>query len=166
MYIVDSAQQIKLISEMTQLRKDAQNFVVYYHHPYTNQMWKSFFPRATEDELGPKLLRHEPLPGDLREHLNICLKEDVPENAVGLGIELSVSIHKWPQIFKILEEDYSDYHRGQLNLFLKHLKVEEARKNINELDKGVEELQVSDKDLSQLAWRSRKLKMKRFFYLG
>lgn len=151
---------------MTQLRKDAQNYVVYYHHPYTNQMWKSFFPRATEGELGPKLLRHEPVPGNLRKHLSICLTEDVPENAIGLGIELSVSIHKWPQIFKILEEDYSNYHRGQLSLFLNHLKVEEAKKHINELDKRLDELQVSDKDLNQLAWRSRKLKMKRFFHLG
>lgn len=166
MYIVDSSQQIQLISEMTQLRRDVENYVVYYHHPYTNQMWKSFFPRATEDDLGPKLLRHEPLPGTLREHLDVCLKEDVPENAIGLGIEFSVAIHKWPGIFRILEERYSDYHRGQLSLFLKHLKVEDARKNMHELDKHPEEVNISGKDLNQLAWRSRKLKMKRFFYPG
>lgn len=166
MYIVNPSQQIKLISEMTQLRKDEENFVVYYHHPYTNQMWKSFFPRATAGDLGPKLLRHEPLPGSLVEHLDICLTEDVPENAIGLGIEQSVYIHKWPEIFRILEEKYADYHRGQLRLFLKHLKVEEARENIHELDKAVDELNISDKDLNQLAWKSRKLRMKRFFQLG
>lgn len=166
MYIVDPSQQIKLINEMTQLRKDSKNYIVYYHHPYTNQMWKSFFPRASGDELGPKLLRHEPLPGSFRELLSICLKEDVPENAIGLGIEMSASVRQWPEIFQVLEKDYSDYHRSQLRLFLEHLKVEEAEKNLMQLDKEIDELNITDQDLNQLAWRSRKLKVKRFFTLG
>ncbi len=95
MYIIDHDKQIALINEMKQLRKDSKKYEVYYHHPYTNQMWKSFFPRANDEELGPKLLRHEPVPADIKERLNICLGENGK-----WVIEWSVHPELWPDIFR------------------------------------------------------------------
>ncbi|MEX0647934.1 MAG: hypothetical protein WEA56_08055 [Balneolaceae bacterium] len=163
MYIVDPSQQIELIREMTQIRKDMENWMVYYHHPYTNQMWKSFFPKATGKDRGPKLLRHEPLQDDLREYLMVCLKEDVPENAIGAGIEQSARMEKWPEIIQALEKDYTHYVRSQLKLFLKHMKVEKFRENARELNLDLSEFSLSEKELKNLSWRSKKLKLKRIF---
>lgn len=161
MYIVDPSQQIELIREMTQIRKDMENWMVYYHHPYTNQMWKSFFPKASEKGRGPKLLRHEPLQDDLGEYLKICLTEEVPENAIGAGIEQSADMEKWPEIMDALEKDYKKYNRSQLRLFLNHMKVENYRENAGELD--LEKLPLPEKELKNLSWRSKKLKFKKLF---
>lgn len=163
MYIIDSSQQIQLINEMTQLRKDMEKWEVYYHHPFTNQMWKSFFPKATANNRGPKLLRHEPLPEDLREYLMICLNEDAPENAIGAGIEQSAQIEKWPEIMKILEQDRSQYERSQLRLFLEHLNVENFRQNLDELELSVDDLPFTEKDLKRLKWQAKKIKFKKVF---
>ncbi|SMO76321.1 hypothetical protein [Fodinibius sediminis] len=166
MYIIDTNKQYDLIREMKQLRKDSKKLEVYYHHPYTNQMWKSFFPLSDGETLGPKLLRHEPLPKDVEECLDICLTEDVPENAQGLGIEWSAYTSLWPQIIKVLEKNYSDYLRGQLKLFLNHLNMGEV-----ELPSRKEEpvagkfTPINDEQLNNLIWRSRKVRMKRFFVL-
>lgn len=167
MYIIDSDKQLSLIKEMKQLRKDSRKYEVYYHHPYTNQMWKSFFPLSDGETLGPKLIRHEPLPTDIEECLAICLTEEVPENAIGLGIEWSAHTALWPQIIKILEKNYSHYLRGQLKLFLNHL-------NMGEVDVPAERPEASppskipditSEELNNLIWRSRKIRMKRFFVL-
>lgn len=163
MYIVDPSQQIELIREMTQIRKDMEKWMVFYHHPYTNQMWKSFFPKATEKDRGPKLLRHEPLQENLRDYLMACLKEDVPENAIGAGIEQSADMEKWPEIMDVLEQDYKEYERSQLRLFLKNLNVERYQENMEELNINPESLSLSEKDLKSLSWRSKKLKLKKLF---
>lgn len=162
MYIVDHNQQVQLIKEMTQLRRDLNCYEVYYHHPHTNQMWKSFFPVASNEDLGQKLLRHEPLPDNLGELLKICLVEEAPENAIGLGIEMSTLIDEWPIIFDLLDKNYSSYDRKQLRLFLKHLCVEKYHERIEDVE-NIEILNLTEKDLKKLAWRSRKLKVKSLF---
>ncbi len=163
MYIIDHEKQIALINEMKQLRKDNQKCEVYYHHPYTNQMWKAFFPRAEEGELGPKLLRHEPVPTDVEERLDICLGEEVPANAIGLGIEWSVKPELWPEVMQALEKRYANYDRKQLKLFLDNLQLDEAKE---ELPAEPEEQNLSEDFVGDLIWRSRKVRVKRFFVLG
>ncbi|NGP87599.1 hypothetical protein [Fodinibius halophilus] len=164
MYIIDHDKQIALISEMKQLRKDTDNCEVYYHHPYTNQMWKAFFPRANGEELGPKLLRHEPVPTDIEKRLNICLEEEVPENAIGLGIEWSAYPEIWPAVIQALENEYAHYDRKQLKLFLDNLHLDEAKGELPE--ESEEEVDISEDFVGDLIWRSRKVRVKRFFVLG
>lgn len=168
MYIVDHDKQVALINEMKQLRKDSQKFEVYYHHPYSNQMWKSFFPRANSENLGPKLLRHEPVPADIEEQLDICLIEEVPENAIGLGIEWSAEPKLWPSIIEVLENRYSRYDRTQLKRFLDNLQLDESRAKLPvEQEKDGEQVPKVSADLVEnLIWRSRKIRIKRFFVLG
>lgn len=170
MYIIDHNKQVALINEMKQLRKDSKKCEVYYHHPYTNQMWKAFFPRSNGDDLGPKLLRHEPAPTDIKERLNICLGEDAPENAIGLGIEWSARPELWTSIFQALENRYSYYDRTQIKLFLDNLQLDEAKEKLPEEaerqnEKEVESI-ISADLVGELIWRSRKIRMKRFFVLG
>ncbi|HKK45708.1 MAG TPA: hypothetical protein VJ964_09310 [Balneolaceae bacterium] len=162
MYIIDHDKQIALISEMKQLRKNNQKYEVYYHHPYTNQMWKSFFPKSDGEYLGPKLLRHEPVTSDISERLSICLAERVPENAIGLGIEWSAKPRLWPDIIRVLEKEYSHYDRSQIKLFLDNLELDESKDNaiVEAANKP------SREKLDNLVWRSKKIRMKRFFVLG
>lgn len=168
MYIIDHDKQIALINEMKQLRKDSKNFEVYYHHPYTNQMWKSFFPRANGSNLGPKLLRHEPVSADINERLNICLGEEAPENAIGLGIEWSARPELWPEIFKALDNRYSHYNRKQLKRFLDNLQLDEAKQKIpaEDPEEDFYEKNISEELVGKLIWQSRKIRVKRFFVLG
>ena len=168
MYITDHDKQVALINEMKQLRKDSKKYEVYYHHPYTNQMWKSFFPCANDDVLGPKLLRHEPVPTDINERLNICLGEDAPENAIGLGIEWSARPEIWPDIIQALENRYSHYNRKQLKLFLHNLHLDEAKEKMpaEASDEELVDVKISEDTVGNLIWRSRKIRMKRFFVLG
>jgi len=167
MYIIDHKKQIALINEMRQLRKNTKKYEVYYHHPYTNQMWKSFFPLADGDQLGPKLLRHEPIPSDISECLNICLSERAPENAIGLAIEWSAKPHLWPKIIQALEKEYSHYDRSQLKLFLDHLDLDDSKGfTIEETSDEQPQKEVSAEKVDNLIWRSRKIRLKRFFVLG
>lgn len=168
MYIIDHDKQVALINEMKQLRQDSKKFEVYYHHPYTNQMWKSFFPRANGSDLGPKILRHEPAPADIDERLNICLGEVAPENAVGLGIEWSARPELWPDIFQALESRYAHYNRKQLKLFLDNLHLDKAKEKIPAEDPQEDfyEQEISADQVGALIWKSRKIRMKRFFVLG
>lgn len=167
MYIVDHKRQIALIGEMKQLRKDTSKYEVYYHHPYTNQMWKSFFPRAEGDALGPKLLRHEPIPSEVEALLDQCLTEQEPSDAIGLGIEWSAHTSLWPDIISTLEQNYSNYLRGQLKLFLEHLNLSDQPKvDFSEPAEEDHLDSISDEQVDNLIWRSRKIRMKRFFVLG
>lgn len=168
MYIIDHEKQISLINEMKQLRKNSQSYEVYYHHPLTNQMWKSFFPLANEEELGPKLLRHEPVPTDIEERLNICLREDDPANAIGLGIEWSAKPELWPSIIQALEKQYAHYNRSQIKLFLDNLQLDESKAELppKQQEEGEQVYNASDDLIENLKWRSRKIRMKRFFVLG
>jgi hypothetical protein len=165
MYIIDHDKQIALIREMKQLRRNSKKYEVYYHHPYTNQMWKSFFPQAEGDELGPKLLRHEPAPANIEEQLSICLKEEAPENAVGLGIEWSAKPELWPVVIKTLEKQYAHYNRKQLKLFLDNLNFDEIGVDLNEVEEQEKPYVTADL-IDDLVWRSRKIRLKRFFVFG
>jgi hypothetical protein len=168
MYIIDHDKQISLIREMKQLRKNSKTYEVYYHHPFTNQMWKSFFPLANEEYLGPKLLRHEPVPSDIEECLNICLREEVPSNAIGLGIEWSAKPQLWPSIIQALEKQYAHYNRSQIKLLLDNLQLDESKVGPPEEQQkeGKQLSKVSSDLVANLKWRSRKIRMKRFFVLG
>lgn len=167
MYIVDYDEQIALINEMKQLRKDPQKYEVYYHHPVTNQMWKSLFPWADGKSLGPKLLRHEPLPANIEDQLDICLSEDVPENAIGLGIEWAARPELWPTIIEILENRYSQYDRTQLKRFLDNLHMDQSPTGLPVKEERDDQLSEISADLiDDLIWRSRKIRIKRFFVLG
>lgn len=163
MYVLDHDRQLLLIREMTQLRKDNQSWEVYYHHPTTNVMWKSYFPKATSKDKGPKILRTEPVPEVLETRIENCLVERVPENAIGLGIELSTEPQKWEQVINIVEKNYREYHRKQLPLFLNHLKVEDFETLFEEIDYNLEDSAFSKAHFEDLAARSRTIRLKRFF---
>ncbi len=167
MYIIDHDKQIALIREMKQLRQDNKNYEVYYHHPFTNQMWKSFFPQADGEELGPKVLRHEPVTSDIDERLNICLRSGAPENAIGLGIEWSAKPELWTSIIRSMEKNYSHYDRTQLKLLLDNLQLDEEKVGLP-VDQPQQETkpEVSADLVDDLIWRSRKIRMKRFFVFG
>lgn len=164
MYILDYNQQLNLIREMTQLRKDAENWVVYYHHPSTNEMWKSFFPKATENDRGPKILRTEPVPEKLEDRLDAFLKGDNRENAIGLGIELSVNPNKWERIIELVEDRYRTYDRKQLSLFLDNLAVEKGEELLEEIGHDPSEYGLDTKKLKSLARRSKLIRFKRFWF--
>lgn len=163
MYILDYNQQLNLIREMTQLRKDADNWVVYYHHPSTNEMWKSFFPKATEEDRGPKLLRTEPVPERLEDQLQQCLTGGIEENAIGLGIELSVNPQKWEKIISLIEDHYREYDRNQLSLFLDHLGLEKGENLFKEIGHPTADFGMDKETLKKLSWRSKKVRFKRFW---
>lgn len=164
MYILDYNQQLNLIREMTQLRKDAENWVVYYHHPSTNEMWKSFFPKATEKDRGPKILRTEPVPEKMEDRLDELLTSGIKENAIGLGIELSVNPNKWEQIISLIEERYRSYDRKLLALFLDHLGVEKGEQLFNEIGHSPSEFGMDAKKLKNLSRRSKLIRFKRFWF--
>lgn len=164
MYVLDYNQQLSLIREMTQLRKDSDDWVVYYHHPSTNEMWKSYFPKATNQQKGPKILRTEPVPEKLEDRLDECLKSNIEENAIGLGIELSVEPQKWEQIISIIEEDYKSYNRKQLKKFLKYLCVESYNQLFEEINHSPSDYDLKEEDLKNLAWRSKVVRFKRFWF--
>lgn len=164
MYILDYNQQLNLIREMTQLRKDAENWVVYYHHPSTNEMWKSFFPKATKKDRGPKILRTEPVPEKMEDRLDELLTSGIKENAIGLGIELSVNPNKWEQIISLIEERYRSYDRKLLALFLENLGVEKGEQLFKEIGHSPTEFGMDAKKLKNLSRRSKLIRFKRFWF--
>lgn len=164
MYVLDHNRQISLIREMTQLRKDSESWEVYYHHPSTNAMWKSYFPKASGEHRGPKILRTEPVPDSLEDRLDECLKEPAPENAVGLAIELSARPQQWESIIKLLEGNYREYHRKQLPLFLKNLGVENYHEALDEISPGLQDLDLTEKELKKLARGSKMIRFKRLWF--
>lgn len=168
MYLTDHSKQVNLISEMKQLRKDEASYEVHYHHPYTNQMWKSFFPKATNGKLGPKLLRHIPGPDTIEDQLRICLGEEVPENAKGLGIEWSARPDLWTKIMKEVDQHYGKYNRKQLKLFFNNLEINRRNVDRHLADKQdqADQYSLSLNKLDDLVWRSRKIRFKRFFVFG
>ena len=164
MYVLDYDRQLSLIKEMTQLRKDSDDWVVYYHHPSTNEMWKSYFPKATNQQKGPKILRTEPVPEKLTDRLDECLKSKVEENAIGLGIELSVEPQKWEEVISLIEEEYKSYNRGQLNKFLEYLCIESYEELFQEINHEPSDYNLEKEDLKNLAWRSKVVRFKRFWF--
>jgi hypothetical protein len=163
MYILDTDRQTSMIREMTQLRKDTRSWEVYYHHPSTNAMWKSYFPKATGNDRGPKVLRTEPVPDLLEKRLENCLVEDIPENAIGLGIELSATPEKWEQVMDIVAQNYHRYNRRQLFLFLKNIGIENYKTLFKEIDYDAEASNISIESFDLLARQSKKIRFKRFW---
>lgn len=166
MYVLDYERQLSLIREMTVLRKDSENWVVYYHHPFTNEMWKSYFPRAKGSHRGPKIMRTEPVPETLKDRLDMCLQSNSEENAIGLGIELSVEPQQWEQIVSIIEDHYRSYDRRQLRLFLQYLGVEKPVELFQEIGQTPEEHDLDEEQLKNLKKRTRVIRIKRFFALS
>ena len=164
MYVLDRERQVTMIEEMTQLRKNSQSWEVYYHHPSTNAMWKSYFPRATKNERGPKILRIEPVADELEERLANCLVEPEEENAAGLGIELSTQPENWEQVMDILNQNYRRYHRKQLPIFLKHLGVEQYESLFKDIKYSIEDGNFSKEKFDELAYASKKIRFKRFWF--
>lgn len=163
MYILDYDRQISMIREMTQLRKDTENWVVYYHHPTTNEMWKSYFPRANGEKRGPKILRTEPVPDELEVRIDECLTSDEKENAMGLGIELSVRPDQWAKIMEIIEQDYRKYDRKQLITFLEHLEIFNPEAFFEEIGRSPDIYGLTSEELNELSWKAKKLRFKRFW---
>lgn len=164
MYVLDHNRQISLIREMTQLRKDSESWEVYYHQPSTNAMWKSYFPKANDEHRGPKILRTEPVPDRLEDRLDNCLKEPIPENAIGLAIELSARPQQWESIITVLDDNYRRYDRKQLSLFLKNLGVEDYKKTLDELNVSLQEVELTENNFKKLARRSKIIRFKRFWF--
>lgn len=160
MYVLDRNRQISLIREMTQLRKDNDNWEVYYHHPSTNAMWKSYFPKANGKRRGPKILRTEPVPDSLEGRLDNCLIDANPENAIGLGIELSVKPGQWEVMINLLEMNYRQYDRKQLSRFLHHLGLE----NFEEVRHYHPGFDIPPDKLNELIRRAKIVRFKRFWF--
>lgn len=164
MYVLDHDRQISLIREMTQLRRDNESWEVYYHHPTTNAMWKSYFPKANGDGCGPKILRTEPVPEHLEDHFENCLVEPEAENAIGLGIELSTTPGIWKSAIEIAENNYRSYHRKQLSLFLNNLGIENYHLLFSEIKYDLKDLNLTEKELKKLGHRSKIIRFKRLWF--
>lgn len=164
MYVLDYHRQISLTREMTVLRKDDDEWIVYYHHPSTNEMWKSFFPKANGKNMGPKILRTEPVPEQLEERLDLCLASGDRDDAMGLGIELSVNPARWEAILAIIEENFKTYDRTQLKLFFEYLCLFDYKKLFEELNITPDQYDFTEKDLSKLSWRARKILLKKLWF--
>ncbi|MDX1617936.1 MAG: hypothetical protein R3224_04065 [Balneolaceae bacterium] len=163
MYVLDYHKQIALMQEMTQLRKKEEQWEVYYHHPTTNEMWKSYFPRANGVKRGPKILRTEPVPDNLEERIHPCLTSEFRDDAAGLGIELSVNPDKWDELLDIIENNYRDYKRSQLTHFFKHLCLFNYQELFEELHASPEQFGLDESALKQMKWRGRKILFKKFW---
>lgn len=164
MYVLDYHKQISLMQEMTQLRKDDEKWEVYYHHPSTNEMWKSYFPKANGVKRGPKILRTEPVPETLDERLDMCLTSSDEDDAVGLGIELSVKPSQWKSIVEIVSENYKEYDRTQLKLFFENLGLLNYDELFEELHFEPEQFDLDEESLKQLKWAVRKTLLKKFWF--
>lgn len=164
MYILDYDRQISKTREMTVLKKDQENFVMYYHHPTTNEMWKSYFPRLTPNNRGPKILRTEPVPDNLEERLDESVGSPLPENAIGIGIELSAQPDIWNQVIEIVERRYLNYRSGQLKLFLDNLGVIKPHQLLKELDKKPKDIGIDEEGLKHISKKAKRLKLKRSLF--
>jgi hypothetical protein len=165
MYIIDNKRQIERINDMVTLRKNMETFEVFYHDPSTGTMWKSFFPRGFQSRKGPKLLRTEPLPNDLKKQLHLCLNSEDDADAIGLGIECSVKPELWEEITELLYQNRKDYDRGNLNTFIKHLGILNPLDSLAEVELHPEDAGLNEKKLKSLRKKIKRTKLKRFFRL-
>ena len=163
MYVLDYNKQIDLIKEMVQLRKNEEKWEAYYHHPSTNEMWKSFFPKSNGKKRGPKLMRKEPVPKNLEERLNLCLKDGNREDATGLSIELSTQPGEWEKVLNTIDRNFRVYSRDQLKTFLSHLGIFNYRELFEELEFTLDQFDMDEKKMKKLIWKARKIKLKKFF---
>lgn len=162
MYVVNRDRQISLMREMTQLRKDSENWEVYYHHPTTNEMWKSYFPRAGENDRGPRVMRPEPVSRELPELLERCLGSDLEDDAMGLALELSVVPGRWEEVVDAMECDYRKYRRSQLRIFVRYLGIEDYRELFEEIGYDPEAHGLDAGHFDELRRRVKRIRLKRF----
>ncbi|MEO9885756.1 MAG: hypothetical protein ABJR05_03765 [Balneola sp.] len=163
MYVLNYQKQVERISQMIPLRKNEQTYEVYYHDPESGELWKSFFPYRSENKKGPKLLRPEPLPQNLKHQLEICLNSGNLADAEGLGIEYSLNPEKWDEILTHLEENRKKYSRRGFFEFLKFLGVKDSRLTLEALKIDFGQLSLSEKEIYSLKKRARMLSLKKFF---
>ncbi len=163
MYVLRYQKQIERINEMIPLRKNDQTYEVFYHDPQSGEMWKSFFPYRQSAKKGPKLLRPEPLPEKLEYLLEVCLNSGEKSDAIGLGMEYSLSPEKWNTIMDVLNENRKSYSRTGFFTFIKHLGVREPEKIFEALKIDFNKTKISEEEIKKLRKRAFKLYWKRFF---
>jgi hypothetical protein len=136
---------------------------MFFHDPYTGELWKSFFPRNSPMNRGPKLLRLEPLPESLEMQLERCLTSNEEADSMGLGIELSANPEKWPEIITLLKKNSSNYHRSNFFIFLKYSGLLKPLASLDELGEKPETIGTTQKELKRLRRQAKFIKFKRFF---
>jgi hypothetical protein len=104
------------------------------------------------------------VPEQLEKRMENCLVEGQPENAVGLGIELSSEPENWPKIMDIASANYRRYHRSQLPLFLKYLGVEDFEPIFKEMGFDPAKHNLKREDFEAFARQSRKLRFMRLWF--
>lgn len=165
MYLLDPQQQNRLIRDMSLTRKDRDNDESFYYDISSEKMWKSFYPLATAQHLGPRLLRIDPLPESLEECIALCLDDEATrEDARGLGIELSTTPQQWQQVITIVEENHRNYNRKKLHTFLKKIQIENYETLFDQLNITFETLELDEDTLNKLAQRSKKIRYKRLLF--
>lgn len=164
MYVLDRNRQTTMLNNMTMTHKDNEKSEAYYHDPSSDTMWKSFFPKANGRDLGPKIMRTEPVPKQLDEWLAYCLTDSDLEDARGLGIELSASPQKWENLMVIIELNYRQYGRKKLRIFLRNLKIEDHKSLVKEIECSYEDAEIPKDKLHKLARRSKIIRFKRFWF--
>lgn len=163
LYILDYKEQIRRTNQMVTVRKNMETFEMYYHDPQAGELWKSFFPKYSTKNRGPKLLRPEPLPENLELQLESCLTSTEKTDSIGLGIELSAHPNQWPEIIALLKKNSSSYHRSNFFLFLKHSGLLHPLTSLRELGKTPETIGSTLKGLKRIRSQAKIIKFKRFF---
>lgn len=163
MYILDYKEQIRRTNEMVTVRKNIETLEMYYHDPQTGELWKSFFPRHSPKNRGPKLLRPEPLPESLELQLESCLTSTEEADPMGLGIELSAEPEKWAEIITLLKKNSSNYHRSNFFIFLKYSGLLKPLASLDELGEKPETIGTTKKKLKRIRRQIKFMKFKRFF---
>ncbi len=163
LYILDYKEQIRRTNEMVTVRKNMETFEMYYHDPRTGELWKSFFPKYSPKNRGPKLLRPEPLPENLELQLESCLTSSEETDSIGLGIELSAHPNQWPEIINLLKKNSSTYHRSNFFLFLKHSGLIQPLHSLSELGKTPESIGTTIEEMKRMRRQAKFIKFKRFF---
>lgn len=162
MYILDYKEQIRRTNEMVSVRKNMDTLEMYFHDPHTGELWKSFFPRHSHKSRGPKLLRPEPLPESLELQLESCLTSNDEADAMGLGIELSATPEKWPEIITLLKKNSSQYRRSNFFIFLTYSGLLKPLASLNELGEKPENIGITQKELKRIRRQTKFMKFKRF----
>ncbi|MDX1642307.1 MAG: hypothetical protein R3220_11450, partial [Balneolaceae bacterium] len=145
------------------VRKNMETMEMFYHDPQTGELWKSFFPKYTPQDRGPKLLRPEPLPESLELQLKNCLTGSEEVDSMGLGIELSVQPKKWPEIVSLLKKNSSSYRRANFFIFVKYAGLIHPFSSLQEIGETPESCGFTRKDLKRIRRQVRFIKFKRFF---
>lgn len=163
LYILDYKEQIRRTNEMVTVRKNIETLEMYYHDPQTGELWKSFFPRNSQNSRGPKLLRPEPLPESLELQLESCLTSNEETDPMGLGIELSAEPKKWPEIITLLKKNSSIYPRSNFFIFLKYSGLLKPLASLDELGEKPETIGTTQKELKKIRRQTKYIKFRRFF---